>query len=395
MESKYSVYGANSGLIIEAENLVALELLVTVGYAGKIDVIPIDPPYNTAIAHIKYKDADFEDGWRTFMELRLRVAYKLLSDTGTAFIHIDENELFNLMTLCADVFGAANVNILVWKKVNELHDANRIEKPTNKVRLAHEYVVVCYKDKTKTQFNKIKQPLANGTERVQFLESILDGFGTTASAKDELAEFLGNREIFATPKPMRLIKEFIRAASGKNAVVLDFFAGSGTTGHAVMDLNQEDGCKRKFILITNNESNICRDVTIPRIQKVIAKYGYIDKFKVVFSDERTVIGMAVDVLIDRPIGTEHPKRKGILYPINYGYIDGMLAGDNEEQDVYILGINQPIKVFKGKIIAIVRRFDDVENKWVAAPEGKSYSKAEIQQTISFQERYYKTEILQE
>jgi len=393
MEQKYSVYGANSGLIIEADNLPALELLAAQGYAGKIDVIPIDPPYNTAVAHIKYKDADFKDGWRAFIEPRLKAAYNLLSDTGVAFIHIDENELFNLTTLCVGVFGAANVNILIWKKVNERHDANRVEKPTDKIRLVHEYVVVCYKDKAKTRFNKIKQPLADGTERVQFLESVLDGFGTTASAKEELQELFGTRDIFATPKPVRLIKELIRAAGDKDAVVLDFFAGSGTTGHAVMDLNKEDAGKRKFILITNNESNICRDVTIPRIQKAIVKFGYKDKFKVVFSEERTAIGMAVDVTIDRPIGTEHPKRKGVLYPINYGYIDGMLAGDDEEQDVYILGVDKPIKTFKGRIIAIVRRFDDVENKWVATLDGKSYTKAEIEQTVDFQERYYKTEIL--
>ena len=69
-----------------------------------------------------------------------------------------------------------------------------------------------------------------------------------------------------------------------------------------MDFNKEDGGERKFILVTNNENNICRDVTIPRIQKAIVKYGYEDKFKVVFSDERTAIGMSVDVTIDRPIG---------------------------------------------------------------------------------------------
>jgi adenine-specific DNA-methyltransferase len=113
----------------------------------------------------------------------------------------------------------------------------------------------------------------------QYMESVLDNFGTTASAKDELIELFGKRESFSTPKPMRLIKEFIRAAGSKQSVVLDFFAGSGTTGHAVMDLNHEDGGTRKFILITINENNICSDFTIPRIQTVIDKYGYSDKIK--------------------------------------------------------------------------------------------------------------------
>ena len=70
-----------------------------------------------------------------------------------------------------------------------------------------------------------------------------------------------------------MLEEFIRAASDNNSIVLDFFAGSGTTGHAVMKLNVEDGGNRKFILITNNESDICRKVTIPRIEKVCKIYG--------------------------------------------------------------------------------------------------------------------------
>ena len=71
-----------------------------------------------------------------------------------------------------------------------------------------------------------------------------------------------------------MIKEFIRAASDKNSIVLDFFAGSGTTGHAVMELNCEDGGSRKFILITNDESNICQKVTLPRLEKVIKMQKY-------------------------------------------------------------------------------------------------------------------------
>ena len=108
--------------------------------------------------------------------------------------------------------------------------------------------------------------------------------GTTSSAKDELEVLLGNRTIFSTPKPVRLIKEFVRAGSNKNSIVLDFFAGSGTTGHAVMDLNKEDGGERKFILITNNESNICRKVTIPRIQKAIEKFDYNEDLELVLSE---------------------------------------------------------------------------------------------------------------
>ena len=77
---------------------------------------------------------------------------------------------------------------------------------------------------------------------------------------------------------MKLIKEFVRAASEKDSIVLDFFAGSGTTGHAVMDLNKEDGGSRKFILITNNENNICQNITVPRVRKAIDFFNYKETF---------------------------------------------------------------------------------------------------------------------
>ena len=98
------------------------------------------------------------------------------------------------------------------------------------------------------------------------METILKGLGTTSSAKDELKEILGSRDIFQTPKPMKLVKELVRAAAGKHALVLDFFAGSGTTGHAVMDLNMEDGGDRKFIQVNNSENGICREVTYERLR---------------------------------------------------------------------------------------------------------------------------------
>lgn len=135
--------------------------------------------------------------------------------------------------------------------------------------------------------NPIKQPVWNGKEyeeKVKPLETIIDDLGTTSSAKDEIACLLGDRAIFSTPKPVKLIKEFVRAGSNKNCIILDFFAGSGTTGHAVMDLNKEDGGKRRFILITNNESNICRKVTIPRIQKAIEKFEYKEDLELVLSE---------------------------------------------------------------------------------------------------------------
>jgi len=105
-----------------------------------------------------------------------------------------------------------------------------------------------------------------------------------------------------------------------------------------------------------------------------------------------MIGNIVKVTVDRPLGSYHPKHKDIYYPINYGYIEGIIAPDGEEQDAYILGVNKPVKEFVGKIIAIIHRFDDVEEKWVVVPEDVSFTKEEIMQQVEFQEKYFKSEI---
>ena len=84
---------------------------------------------------------------------------------------------------------------------------------------------------------------------------------------DEIKNIFGDRNYFSTPKPLKLVKELIRATSKKDSIILDFFAGSGTTGHATIELNREDNGNRNYILISNNESNICRDVTLKRMKK--------------------------------------------------------------------------------------------------------------------------------
>ena len=105
-----------------------------------------------------------------------------------------------------------------------------------------------------------------------------------------------------------------------------------------------------------------------------------------------MMGKEVKVTVDRPLGTYHPKHKDIYYSVNYGYVKGVIAPDGEEQDAYILGVDEPIKEFVGKVIAIIHRFDDEEEKWVVAPEETTFSKDEIAQQVAFQERFFKTEI---
>ena len=106
-----------------------------------------------------------------------------------------------------------------------------------------------------------------------------------------------------------------------------------------------------------------------------------------------MIGDIVTVTVDRPLGSHHPKYKDMYYQINYGYIKGVIAPDGEGQDAYILGVDKPIERFTGKIIAIVHRYDDIEEKWVVCPEGVSFSEEEIFEQICFQEQYYQSEII--
>lgn len=105
-----------------------------------------------------------------------------------------------------------------------------------------------------------------------------------------------------------------------------------------------------------------------------------------------LIGDIVTVTVDRPLGSYHPEYKDMYYPVNYGYIEGVMAPDGEEQDAYILGIDRPVKSFIGKIIAIVHRSDDVEEKWVVCPEDAIFTKEQIEKQIHFQERFFNSEI---
>lgn len=101
----------------------------------------------------------------------------------------------------------------------------------------------------------------------------------------------------------------------------------------------------------------------------------------------------VKVTVDRPLGSYHPKHKDMYYPINYGYIENIIAPDGEEQDAYILGVETPVKEFTGKVIAIIHRKNDVEEKWVVAPPEMSFTKEQIWEKVLFTEKYYDSEII--
>lgn len=110
-------------------------------------------------------------------------------------------------------------------------------------------------------------------------------------------------------------------------------------------------------------------------------------------DLKQLLGKSVTVIIDRPLGTTHPNHNDIIYPVNYGYIENIFAGDGEEQDAYILGVDEKLNIFKGTVIAIIHRNDDVEDKLVVAPNNMKFTSKEIMEKVNFQEQYFNTEII--
>lgn len=106
-----------------------------------------------------------------------------------------------------------------------------------------------------------------------------------------------------------------------------------------------------------------------------------------------MIGKTVTVTVDRAMGTYHPKHRDIYYSINYGYVEGVMSPDGEWQDAYILGVSKPVKEFTGKVIAIVKRNDDIEDKCVVAPDNMKFTKQEIEKQIYFQEKYFDSYII--
>jgi len=98
----------------------------------------------------------------------------------------------------------------------------------------------------------------------------------------------------------------------------------------------------------------------------------------------------VEVTVDRPLGSRHPEHPDMIYPVNYGFVKGILSGDGEEQDAYVLGVDHPVEAFAGTLIAVIHRRDDEEDKWVVAPAGAVYGKEEIRRLTWFAEQYFDT-----
>lgn len=130
------------------------------------------------------------------------------------------------------------------------------------------------------------------------------------------------------------------------------------------------------------------------MKNIIHIYGATDLDEnFILVNANIIIGSSVTVTVDRPLGSYHPKHKDMHYPINYGYVEGIMAPDGEEQDAYILGVDCAVEKFTGKVIAVVHRKNDVEKKWIVVPEGMTFTKEEIMEQIRFQEQYFDSKIV--
>ncbi len=353
-------------ILIEGDNLHALTAL-TFTHEGKVDVIYIDPPYNTGNKDFKYNDSfvDREDSyrhskWLSFMHKRLLIAKDLLRETGVVFISIDDNEQAQLKLLCDEIFGENNfLADVIWEKADSprmdanffssrhdhtlVYGKNISSLVLGKINTSDESVPVHYSkidksgrafylkplramgkdgkrearptmyygvtapdgtivfpknpDGTDSRWRWSKDKLENEIDRTEWLNTksgwslyfriyadeneskppetiwFNKDVGSNRTSKLELTSICPNSP-FDTPKPLGLIKRILNLTSVNVdfPIILDFFAGSGTTLHATMNLNAEDGGYRQCILVTNNENNIAEEVCYERNKRIIQGY---------------------------------------------------------------------------------------------------------------------------
>ena len=384
--------GGQMNFLIEGDNLASLQLLEKT-HKGKIDLIYIDPPYNTGSKDFIYDDTFVDktdlfshSKWLSFMKSRLKIAKNLLTERGAIFISIDDNEQAQLKVLCDEIFGVENfITCLIWsagrkndskyisvsheymlcyvKSISYLQEKGVLWKQRKQgiddIYKEYEFLKKRYKNDYKAMSSELKawykllpdnHPARNHShyncidergvyfpsdiswpggggpkyevlhpitqkpvrvpnrgwvyptpERMQeIIAQNLVHFGDDETSVPCRKTYLADNEsstpysvfykdgraatkrlrslmgdnVFQNPKDEEIIKNIIDFSALNTSIVLDFFAGSGTTGHAVMKLNAEDGGTRRFILCTNNENNICREVTYERIKRVIDKEGY-------------------------------------------------------------------------------------------------------------------------
>lgn len=259
-----------SNYLIESENLFFLKGCKD-SLQGKVDSIVIDPPYNSKIDYVGYQD-DFGGSYLSFLKHRFEAAKVLLKPTGWMVVCIDKGGLKAVKEAASLTFGKRNVSIRLWKKLDKRLDQNKENRPGKK-KVLFEYIVFCRSSRESALL-----PILSPKGKPAKVPLIFSGYGTTSSAKDEIAEVFGSRSAFSTPKPIALIRELIRATCPKGGIAMDFFAGSGTLGVAAMELNAQDHGLRSYVLVTNGESSFAERIAEPRLKAAEAKFGGSHRF---------------------------------------------------------------------------------------------------------------------
>ena len=204
--------------------------------------------------------------------------------------------------------------------------------------------------------------------------------------------------IIKLSEPVLEIDEYYDDYLYKSIYFLGRIESKGTQKLTQVELNRHlkvEWLKIKDIINTLSKYNEC-DKEIKRglfYREYRALSHILSERKKYNNKLHSLLGAMIEGVVDRPIGSTHPKHSDMIYPINYGYIEDFIAPDSEGEDVYILGSLKPIDRFKGKVIAIVERINDFENKLVVSLDNKDYSIEEIEEKVNFQEKYYKHRII--
>lgn len=214
-------------------------------------------------------------------------------------------------------------------------------------------------------------------------------------------EFLEETGIHAKAERLAVVCEnFFRGEFGEDCHVLEFYYIMTAETDAIEHCKIKSDIGENLVWLPIEQVPECEikpDFIKNSIREIICKSEILHVVngsdrRLLNTDEQ-VLGKLVTVTVDRPLGTYHPEYKDMYYPINYGYIAGIMAPDGEEQDAYVLGVDKPMQEFTGKVIAIICRSDDVEEKWVVAPDEMTFTKDEIMDAVRFQEQYFQSEVI--
>jgi hypothetical protein len=257
---------ALDGILIRAENYRALRFLEP-GYQGRVRAVVIDPPYGTGNRDYPYRDTFEHCSWLTMMEERLRLAWQLLDEDGALFVHIDDHQMAHLGGMLDELCGEEKrVAIVVWHRTYGSHsDAKHFA-------VVHEYILVYARNPDRFYASENGSASPDGRELLTHCMWDYPEVGHTAMGTKELRAMLRyaqGEDVFPTVKPTPLIRRMLRLATppGDRSAVLDFFAGSGSLAHAVIDQNRADGGNRRFLLV--EQSRHFELTILPRVMRAM------------------------------------------------------------------------------------------------------------------------------